>query len=635
MTKINIGIIAHVDAGKTTLTENILFLGGAIKQVGRVDKGDTQTDSMDVERRRGISVRAAATSFYRDGIKFNIIDTPGHVDFVAEVERNLAVLDGVVLVVSAKEGLQSQTRILMDTVMNRQIPAVIFINKIDRMGADVDAVVRDANEYMGGRLVATQRITENGEVHVLDDTELMETAAETLYSHDDELMAKFINNEDIPPEDFFSSLIHHTKNGQLYPVFFGSALYGVGVDELLTALPRYLPDAGGNNDTLSAVVFKVDNSNKKRLVYVRIYSGSISFRGPVSFHGQTWQVTKLYGLYDGRLTKAATVEAGDIAVLRFGNLMVGDILGEPNPNIRSVRLGRPTLSVEVMPRNPDQRPELYKALSLLADEDPLLSFNGQNAMSVQLFGEIQLEILHEILSQRYSIEADLTIARTIHMETITQTARAATPLGKTFFRSGVGFTVTPLPRGSGIEYVSEVSYGELEKSFQTAVEDAVHNVCKNGLYGWEMTDIRVTFDYSDYDSVTSTPSAFRNLVPLVLMEAVKNAEPVLLEPILAYELRVPSQAVSKAMYDLRMMNAAIDGTAALPGDISAITGHVPADACRGYGAKIGSYTEGRGVFLTKFSGYRDAVFAEEKVNEDHVNPAANAALYVMQKLGAR
>jgi len=636
--KLNIGIIAHVDAGKTTLTENILFLGGVIAKAGRVDKGDTQTDSMAVERRRGISVRAAATSFCRGGIKFNLIDTPGHVDFVAEVERNLAVLDGVVLVISAKEGLQSQTRILMDTIKARRIPAVIFINKIDRMGANVEKVVQDANDYMDGRLIATQRITTDDKIFNFDDYEFMEAAADTLYSHDDYLMAKFVNGEEITSSDFYNRLMFYTRSGSLYPVFFGSALYGIGVENLLDSLPNYLPVTDGDSASqLSAVVFKVDNSGKERLVYLRLFSGSIRVREVVNYRGKAEKITRLAGLINGKLSVANTIEAGDIAVLYFKDLMVGDILGEPNLDaaVLGYHLGRPTLNVEIIPTNAEQRRGLYEALELLADEDPMLGLSAENALTVQLFGEIQMEILREILIERYSIATEFTSARTIYMEAPTQAASAKMTIGETFFRAGVGFSITPLPRGSGLEYIAAVPLGELTQSFQAAVEEAVLTTCKQGLFGWEMTDMRIVFDHSDYDSVTSTPAAFRDLVPLVLMQAIANAEMTLLEPILDYELRIPVESASKAMYDLRMMDATIDNTNTTMGDTFTIMGQIPADVCRGYGAKIGSYTEGRGVFLTKFSGYRTTPFEETKVNDGRINPASNPALYVMQKLGAR
>ena len=635
MKKLNIGIIAHVDAGKTTLTENILYLGGAIAKAGRVDKGDTRTDSMAVERRRGISVRAAATSFNRGEVKFNLIDTPGHVDFVAEVERSLTVLDGVVLVISAKEGLQSQTRVLMDTIKTRRIPMVVFINKIDRMGADIVQVVKDASEYMDERLVITQSVTPDGHIKELTEYELMETAADTLYSHDDYLMARFVNNDEITPADFMASFTRYANSGHLYPVFFGSALYGIGVESLLNNLPRYLPIANDDSTAkLSAMVFKVDNSGKERLAYVRLFSGCLNIREVVNYRGKTEKITRLAGLTDGKLSATNIVEAGDIAVLYFKDLMVGDTLGESH-NTKKIRLGQPTLNVEIAPVNPEERRALYDALVLLADEDPLLGLSAENALTVRLFGEIQMEILKEVLAERYAIATEFTSARTIYMEAPTQPATARILFGKTFFRAGVGISIEPLPRGSGIEYVSAVSLGELTKSFQTAVEDAVFAACKNGLYGWEITDIRVVFDYSDYDSVTSTPASYRDLVPLVLMEALKNAEMVLLQPIMDFELKVPDTAIPKAMYDLQLMNASDYETTAMPGSAVSITGQIPADTCRGYGAKVGSYTEGRGVFLTKFHGYSETEFSEDKVNQNMINPAVNSGLYVMHKLGAR
>jgi len=637
---LNIGIIAHVDAGKTTLTENILYLGGTVSKVGRVDKGNTQTDSMAVERRRGISVRAAATSFFRtvqgENIKFNLIDTPGHVDFVSEVERNLAVLDGVVLVISAKEGLQSQTRVLMDTIKAQKMPAVIFVNKIDRLGADIDAVVKEANEYMGGRLVPTARVNDENKVIHYIDAELMEATADTVYSHSDHLLTKFANNEDITEQEFIESLTSLTRSGQLYPVFFGSALYGIGVENLLDVLPRYLPAATQNTDApLSAVVFKVDNSGPMRLVYLRLYSGALHLRKTMQVGERAFKLTKLFGLENGKITLRDKVDAGDIAVLPFGGIKVGSIFGEAPANFATPRLGRPTLNVEIAPVDPAQRRDLYTAVAALADEDPMLGFNAAEAYTVQLFGEIQMEILQEILRERYGIDTEFAASRTVYMETPTQTASAVIPIGQTFYSAGVGFTITPTARGNGITYKSDVTLGVLEKSFQTAVEEAVFTTCQQGIFGWEVTDMHVSFNYSDYDSVNGTPADYRNLVPLVLMQAMAEADVALLEPIMDFELRVPSTNASRALYDLRLMNAAIDGTTALPGDTMVITGQVPADTSRGYGAKVGSYTGGSGLFLTKFAGQSVAVFTEDKVNATRVNPAANTALYMMQKLGAR
>ncbi|MCL2576256.1 MAG: TetM/TetW/TetO/TetS family tetracycline resistance ribosomal protection protein [Defluviitaleaceae bacterium] len=586
----NIGIIAHVDAGKTTLTENILHLGGVVKEIGRVDKGNTQTDSMAVERRRGISVRAAVTSFIHNSVQFNLIDTPGHVDFVAEVERVFSVLDGVVLVVSAKEGLQSQTRVLMDTIVSLGMPCIVFINKIDRMGAELKKVFADVKDYMGGWLVNAEEM----------DDELAQLA----------------------------------KAGQVYPAFYGSALKGVGVKELLDAIPQFLPEAAQEADkAVSGVVFKIDNSTRERLAYVRLYQGRLQLRDMVDHNGKQEKIVRLARLEGSKVVQCNFVEAGDITVLYLKDLKVGNVIGEPNQHMRKIRLARPTLSVEVLPNEPAQKRMLYESLVQLADEDPLLDLSNNKKMSVHMFGEVQMEILHELLFERYGISVHFSQSSTIYMEVPTKMSSAVAPIFKSGmpYAAGVGFRIEPLSVGSGLQYVTEVSFGDLEKPFQNAVQEAVFETCKHGVYGWEITDVKIIFDYADYHSVKSTPSDFRNLTPLVLMEAFTNAGVTLLEPYLDFELQVPQTSIAKAIYDLQCMKGEIAET--INGDFIRITGIIPSHNCKGYGAKIGGYTEGQGIWLTKFHGYRPTAFAEDKVNTDEVNIATNKTKYILYKSG--
>lgn len=635
MKKLNIGIIAHVDAGKTTLTENILHLGGVIAAAGRVDKGNTTTDSMDVERRRGISVRAAAASFAKDSVLYNLIDTPGHVDFVAEVERSLSVLDGVVLVVSAVEGLQSQTLVLMDTIRSFGIPAVIFINKIDRMGADALAVAREVGEYMGGRYVLTQRIDENGGLVCLHDDEYMKQNNEVLYNHDEELLTRFVENEPITVDLFFDRLYQHTRGGEIYPVFYGSALNGVGCRELLAALPRYMPAKEyESNEPLSAMVFMVNTAGTERLTYLRIFAGVLKIRETVTYKGKDEKVTRLSKLEGSKIVPCAALEAGDVGVLYLKDLKVGDIIGEYPLHVRSVSLARPTLNVEAAAKQPEQKRALYEALMQLADEDPLLNVSSGKRLNLRLFGEVQKEIIAELLRERYGIEAVFSESRTVYMEAPSVETRVIYPIyRRAFFPAGAGFTIKPLPRGSGLTYTAKISLGELTKHFQNAVEEAVYDVCKRGIYGWEVTDCEIIFDYSDFDSVNGTPSAYRDLVPLVLMECFAQAGMVLLEPYQFFELRLPASGVSRALYDLNRMAADIGEMSGHDENVK-ITGVIPADACKGYGLKISSFTEGRGVWLTRFKGFADTPFSQEKVNTDEINPAANQSIYLMQKLGA-
>jgi ribosomal protection tetracycline resistance protein len=638
--KLNIGIIAHVDAGKTTLTENILFLGGVISKKGRVDSGDTQTDSLEVERRRGISVRAAATSFYRNGVKINLIDTPGHVDFIAEVERSLAALDGVVLVVSAKEGLQSQTRVLMDAVAARKIPAVIFINKIDRQGAEPQQIAAMASAYMGGRLVYVNRpLTDGKGIEPLPEDKFISLNRDALYTLDDGLMEDYVNGREAAFSRFYESMADYARQGLLYPVLYGSALFGIGIEELLNMLPQFLPlQEESGADEATGIVFKVDNSGPEKLVYVRLFKGELSLRRQVKFRGKEEKIARLSRLENGRLVAGNSIEAGDIGVLYFKDLKAGDIIGTPDGMSRHVSLGRPTLTANVFPVNPEQQRALYEALSKLADEDPMLDLTVGKSLSVSMFGEIQMEILDELLAKRYKIPVTFSDALTIYMETPVKPAQVRAPIYRSSypFAAGVGFRVEPLPRGSGLVYVSEVSFGDLTKTFQNAVEEAVYETCRHGTYGWEITDARVVFDFMQFDSVNGTPSAYRDITPPVLMEAFVNAGMELLEPVLEFELRVPAHVAGKALFDCERMRAVIhEAVTPLEEDGIKISGLVPAETCKNYAAQVASYTEGQGMFLTKFHGYVNTEFDRNKVNEEQINLAANKAVYLLHKLGAR
>jgi len=647
--KLNIGIVAHVDAGKTTLTENILYLGGVIHKIGRVDSGDTQTDSMDVERRRGISVKSTAISFYRNGVKFNLIDTPGHVDFITEVERSLNVLDGVILLISAKEGIQSQTRVLMDIIKSLQMPAVIFINKIDQRGAEIERITNEVNEYTNGKTIQTECVlaeNENGQVHVepLIKEKQIEFNKEILYSLDDELLQRYVENKPVSYEMFFEKLITYTRRGKLYPIFYGSALNGIGVEYLLNMLPTYLPESLGNiHAPVSGIVFKVDNSTGQKRSYIRLYQGCVQIRRMLAYSRQGYskeeKITRISRLINGKIYNDSTIEAGDIGILYCKEMRSGDILGEPNESIKSIHLGHPTIIVEVKPDKSENKRELYESLMLLADEDPMLDVSvGSDAIgnniSLRLFGEVQMEILHEVLLEQFGIPVSFSEAITLHMETPLSIASAHANIGKGHpFRAGVGLSIEPLPRGSGIQYLASGETNNLEITFKRAVEEAVYESCKHGVYGWEITDAKIVFDFYEYCSVTGTPSDYRNLTPLILMEACHNAGMGLLEPVFDFELLVPENSASKAMYDCERMQAVIY-SAQVEKNGFMITGIIPADTCKGYSAKLASYTEGKGMFLTRYHGYRNTVFKQTKVNESQVNLATNKALYLMSKLRA-
>lgn len=641
MRKLNIGIVAHVDAGKTTVTENILQLCGVIEHVGRVDHGDTLTDSMELERKKGISIKATPVSFQYKDVKINLIDTPGHVDFVSEVERSLGVLDGVVLIISAKEGIQSQTKVLIKAIQDLKIPCIIFINKIDRLGVDLNNLLAEVKKSFLGQIINMQTVVngQTNDIKLLSRSalELLDDAVELLCDLDEEILEQYVSGQPLLINTLYDKLKYYTKQAIIYPVFMGYALQGCGIKELLNAIISYLPLAEENDKApLSALVFKIDNRAKEKKVYVRIFQGMVKMREAITFHSKTEKVKSLMALENGKAVRKEYVGSGDICILSIKDLKVSDIIGEQIETIRKVSIASPALRVQILPKNPVDKRKLYECLLSLAEEDPMMSFSGDqknDKLYVNLFGEVQMDIIGLLLSTEYGLDTKFSNLSTIYKETPIAKGLAVTYIysGANHYAAGIGFEVEPLPRGAGIQYESRVWFGELEKSFQNAVEEAVWENCKNGIYGLEITDAKVTFVFSQYDSVNSTPSDYRNLAPLVLMEAFLNSGMQLLEPMLEYELILPEHLAGKALYDCNKMNAEIVETKSGNGEFI-ISGFVPVETSKDYKMHLASYSEGQGIFITKFSGYRETELNEAKFDLENINPATNRELYLLQKV---
>lgn len=615
----NIGVIAHVDAGKTTVTEQMLAACGVIANAGRVDHGSTVTDTLPLERKRGISIKATPVSFVYGDYKINLIDTPGHVDFIAEVERSLGILDGVVLVVSAREGVQTQTRLFIKVVRDLKLPCVIFINKADRTGAEVTRVQAALHKAFAQRTVLLQTILHEGTRNVTCEArafpDIYADAAEMMCDLEDAFMQMYVENRPVTEDYFFHSFTTLAHRAEIYPVLAGSALRGVGIAALLEAATQYLPTAGGETEApLSAVVFKVDARSIERTAYLRLYGGTLRVRDTFTHLEKTEKIARLKILENGRIVNGHEAEAGDVCLLNIKNLRVGDVIGVPPDARRGVMLARPALSVRIEPANPAERRRLYEALLLMAEEDPLISLDvGEGETRVSLFGEVQMDILRETLQGDYGLETRFVNPRPLYKETPAAPGEAAIPMGHSHFAAGVGFAVTPLPRDTGLQYRSDVWLGSLEKTFQRAVEEAVFTTCKSGVYGLPVTDALVVFNFSQYNSVESTPSDYRHLTPQVLMNAFKNAGMQLLEPLMAFELTAPETAAGKALFDCRRMEAEIHETVASHGEIT-ITGLVPFENARNFPLELAAYTEGQGIFITRLHGYRETAFDEQKIN---------------------
>lgn len=643
---INLGIVAHVDAGKTTVTENLLYHGHVIDKIGNVDNGNTQTDIMDLEKDRGITIKATAISFNYNNVKINILDTPGHVDFISEVERSLSVLDGAVLVVSAVEGVQSQTKILFNTLKKLNIPTIIFINKLDRIGADSKRVFGDISKHLSCKSIMLQTCVYEAskEVKVVDNfnsEELLNKLLDVLSEIDEEILIEYLEKGYVNKEFLNEKASLYSKLGFIYPVFLGSAGLNIGTDLLMDKILKFLPINEEYENELSGVVFKIERTtwNDKK-TYIRLFGGNINVRDIIKINGKiNEKVKKISVLENGRMKEYSKISCGDIGIIHGVQcLKIGDIIGNKSDRLKFISLGRPTLKSKISLVGEDDKHKLYIALLNLCEEDPLLELeidDFSKDIYINLFGEVQKEIIYSILYSQYGLNVEFSNTQIIYKETLCGEGIANIKMWQkpNIYAATVKIKVEPLEIGEGLKYESNVTAGFLPKSFLNAVEEAVFETCRHGLYGWELTDMKVILLDTEYSSVDSTPADFRNATPMVLMEAINNAHTRLLEPINEFELRVPEYAVSKAMFDLRMMRAEFEELAVLE-DEFILTGTIPVESSMEYQIKVASYTEGKGLFLSKFTGYRDTAFEENKISKINYINALNKKEYIMYKLNA-
>jgi ribosomal protection tetracycline resistance protein len=568
---LNLGILAHVDAGKTSLTERLLLDAGVITTLGSVDAGSTRTDSLALERLRGITIRAAVASFPVGDVTVNLIDTPGHPDFIAEVERVLAVLDGAVLVVSAVEGVQAQTRVLMRTLRRLRIPTLVFVNKVDRRGADPDRVVDDLNARLAPAIPP-------------DDLE-------RLAEHDDEALAAYLDGRPAPDR-----LVRLTREVVVHPVFTGSAITGAGVGELTKAITAFLPTADGDpHAPVSGMVFKVERGPAgEKVAYVRMFAGTLRVRDRVPLGpGRTGKVTAIReSAYN-----AAEVAPGQIArVWGLTDVRVGDAIGRPHPTRRH-HFPAPTLETVV---EADDRIALHAALTQLAEQDPLITLRLRgDELSVSLYGEVQKEVIEATLRDEYGVTATFRETTTIHIERPAGVGAAVRWKEKNPYAATVGLRVAPGPPGSGVEFRLGVELGSLPLSFFTAVEESLRDELRRGRR-WEVTDCVVTMTHSGYFSPVTTAGHFRELTRVVLREALDRAGLRLHEPVLRFRLELPDDLLGTALPALTRLGAIPHRTT--PEGV--VEGEIPAARVRDLERRLPSLSRGEGVLESGFDHYR-------------------------------
>lgn len=610
---INIGILAHVDAGKTTLTESLLYTSGAILELGSVDKGTTRTDTMFLERQRGITIQAAVTSFNWNDYKINIVDTPGHADFITEVYRSLSVLDGAILVISAKDGVQAQTRILFHALQKMNIPTIIFINKIDQYGINLNNIYQNIKEKLSNDIIVMQNVTLTPEISIKNIIDLDEW--DPVISKNDKLLKKYIAGEKLTIQELTQEEYRCVKKGSLFPIYHGSAKNNIGTQQLIEAISNlFCPEMNKNYSELCGRVFKIEyTDHKQRLVYLRLYSGTLHLRDTIVLsEKKKVKLTEIYIPSNGEMIQTEIVCSGDIFIIPNNTLRLNDIIG--NEKILPCNVWNdktvPILRTRIEPIKIEEREKLLDALTEIADTDPLLRYYVDtitHEIVISFLGTVQLEVICSLLIEKYHINIRIEDPTVIYLEKPLQKADYTIHIEvpPNSFWASIGLSITPLPIGSGIQYESKVSLGYLNQSFQNAVREGINYGLEQGLYGWKVTDCKICFEYGVYYSPVSTPSDFRFLAPIVLEQTLKKAGTQLLEPYLSFILFTPQGYFSRAYNDAQKHCAIIE-TSQSKNDEVIFTGHIPVRCINEYRNTLTLYTNGQAVFLTEFKDYQIA-----------------------------
>ncbi len=619
MRTLDLGILAHVDAGKTTLTERLLYTAGAIDHVGSVDAGTTQTDSLDLERERGITIRSAVASFFLGDLAVNLVDTPGHPDFIAEVERVLGVLDGAVLVVSAVEGVQPQTPLLFRALQRLHVPTLIFVNKIDRAGADPDAVV-----------AAMRRRLSTGVVRADDRSALLETLAE----HDDAILDAYVTDaRSISDERLRAALGEQTRAGHVHPVFTGSAARGEGIEELLSGFDDLLvgetPDADA---PVSGRVFKIERtSSGERVAYVRLFAGTLRPRQRVRVGGgEEAKPTSIKVFAPAGAPRRDALLAGEMGTVRgLGAVRVGDAIGEPPPgDAPTSRFPRPALEAVVAAVRPEEQGSLRAALNQLAEQDPLIDVrqdDHRHEIAVSLYGEVQKEVIGATLEREYGIRAEFRETTTlcierpgrvaeaeqvIHAKTKTNITGRSSPLSDNPFMATLAVRIEPLPPGSGVDVAFDIEprlvplyLFKTPEVFRAQLTSYVHEALEEGLAGWPVTDCRVTITDCGYASPVTSAADYRRLTELVVATALQQGGTWVCEPLSEVSLEIPAAAAPGVLAAVGRLGGRVTGQFSANG-LTRAGAVMPVARVRTLQHQLPGLSMGEGILEQRPDGYQ-------------------------------
>jgi elongation factor G len=650
--------MAHIDAGKTTTTERILFYTGRTHRIGEVHEGTATMDWMEQEQERGITITSAATTCTWRDIRINIIDTPGHVDFTAEVERSLRVLDGAVAVFDAVHGVQPQSEKVWRQADKYGVPRICFINKIDKMGADFEHAIDTIRKRLNAKPIAIQipigqEDKFKGVVDLIsmkaivwqDDTigaeylagdippELQKKAeafhtqlVETVAENDDEILHKFLEGEAISAEELRASLRKSTIALKVFPVVVGTAFKNKGIQPLLDAVVDYLPspiDAGEvrgtDPNTGQEVTRKPDDKEPfSALTFIRVYSGQLQSGNSVlnTGRGRTERIGRLLKMHANKREDINEILAGDIcAAVGLKNVSTGDtICDEEHPiALESITFAVPVISVAVEPKTKADQEKMGMALGRLAQEDPTFKVHtdpdsGQTIISGM--GELHLEIIVDRMMREYKVEANVGKPQVAYRETIRKKAEGE---GKYIRQTGgrgqyghAKIRLEPQEPGKGYEFVNDIVGGSVPKEFIKPIDQGIKEAMEGGvLAGYEMVDVKATLYDGSYHDVDSNEMAFKIAGSMAFKEAARKASPVLLEPVMAVEVVTPEDYAGVIMGDLSSRRGRIEGMEHRAGS-QVIKAIVPLAEMFGYATHMRSSTQGRAEYSMHFARYEEA-----------------------------
>ncbi len=645
----NIGILAHVDSGKTTLTEQLLYLMGAIRKIGSVDAGTTATDNLNIEKQRGISVRTAAASAYWKGTKFNIIDTPGHVDFAGEVERALSALDYAVVVISAVEGVRAHTESILKSLDGAKLPRIVFINKVDRSGADTDSVINELRKISDHSFLlmnsTVNQGTEQVSVKGISDAEFAERATQALADINDEAADAFLSDKILDKERTSELVYSEISSCRLTPVLCGSAKFSLGVEDLADALVSLMPSSERRETTeLCGVIFKIEHDKSLgKLSYVRLFGGEINNRDEVKIilpeiktdsdavdvdenKPLTEKVSQIKTFIGAKLTDSGTVKNGDIAAISgIPSAKTGHFLGSMSVS-DNVKMVNPFLRVKVTPADadPQKLPQLSEALKELSDEEPYIDArweNGQKEITINTTGKIQLEVLDNLLKERYDLRARFSPPTVIYKETPSAAgfARASYTMPKPCW-AVVEFMFEPMPRGYGVSYHGRLPSNQCFYRYQSHIRTSFNSCLKEGLYGWEVTDFKCTLTGGQHHTIHTHPLDFFVCTPMAFMNGLSQLGSTILEPLLKVRISAPSEISGKILSEIVRMGGEYDSPVIL-GDVTVMEAIVSVASSMNLPTRLAVLSSGKAVLNQSFYGYRECTDGLEHINpRQGVNP---------------